>query len=171
MESFVWWSTAVVVTLAAAIDIFTRRIPNWLSLPYLAVGIAVSGFSGGPAGLARSLEGIGIAVGVTGILCYLRALGMGDLKLLAAVGAWIGPGQLVMALVVTGMAGGFLAVGYALWRGSLKKALGGTLRLIVEMPRRPFRPHPTLALGHAAAASIPYAPAIALGTMFSFLTR
>ena len=102
-----WWPTVVVLLIAVAIDIRSRRIPNWLSLPFLVAGMAVSGFRGGLAGFERSIAGIGLAVVVTGILCYLRGMGMGDLKLMAGVGAWIGPGQLVLALVATGIAGGF----------------------------------------------------------------
>jgi prepilin peptidase CpaA len=53
------------------------------------------------------MGGIALAT-VKGVLCWLRGMGMGDLKLCAAVGAWISPGQLGIVLVATGMAGGVL---------------------------------------------------------------
>src|SRR6266481_138857 len=102
-----WLPTVVVLVIAVAIDIRSRRIPNWLSLPFLAIGLVLSALRGGLPGFERSAEGVGLAVVVAGVLCYLRGMGMGDLKLFAAVGAWIGPGQLVVALVATGIAGGF----------------------------------------------------------------
>jgi prepilin peptidase CpaA len=171
MDSVAWWPTVFVVVMAAVIDIHSRRIPNWLSLPFLAGGVVVSALQGGWPGMMSSITGIGLATTVVGILCYLRAMGMGDLKLLAGVGAWVGPGQLVLALVVTGIAGGFLAVGYAIWHGSLGRSLDGTADLIREFPKQGFRPHLTITLDNAVALKMPYAPAIAIGTIFSFFAR
>jgi prepilin peptidase CpaA len=96
---------------------------------------------------------------------------MGDLKLFAAVGAWIGPGQLLVALIATGIAGGFLAAGYALWHRSLGKSLDGTGELLAGFGKTGLRPHATIALDNAQALKMPYAPAIAIGTMFSFFAR
>ena len=114
------------------------------SHPQLAVVAVSSSRNGGkrPAGrfsgFERSIAGIGLAIAVTGVLCYLRGMGMGDLKLLAGVGAWIGPGQLVLALVATGIAGGFLAVGYALWHRSLGRSLDSTADLIAGSQSKVF---------------------------------
>lgn len=163
-----WWPTFVVLVIAAAIDIRSRRIPNWLSLPFLVVGIVLSAWRGGLPGFERSIEGVGLAVAVAGVLCYLRGMGMGDLKLFAAVGAWVGPGQLFFALIATGIAGGFLAAGYALWHGSLGKSLDSTGELLAGFGKTGFRPHATIALNNVQALKMPYAPAIAIGTMFSF---
>ena len=166
-----WWPTVVVLVIAVVIDVRSRRIPNWLSLPFLLSGMVVSGLRGGSAGFVQSIEGIGLAVAVAGALCYLRGMGMGDLKLFAAVGAWIGPGQLFVALIATGIAGGFLAVGYALWHRSLGKSLDSTGELLAGFGRTGFRPHATIALDNVQALKMPYAPAIAIGTMFSFFAR
>jgi prepilin peptidase CpaA len=121
--------------------------------------------------MAQSMAGIGLAVAVLGILCYLRGMGMGDLKLCAAIGAWIGPGQLVLALVATGIIGGFLAVAYALRHGSLGKSLDSTAELVATVPKRGLRPHGAIVLDNGAALKMPYAPAIALGTIFSFFAQ
>jgi prepilin peptidase CpaA len=157
--------------IAVATDVRSRRIPNWLSLPFLLSGMVMNGLRGGPAGFVQSIEGIGLAVAVAGALCYLRGMGMGELKLFAAVGAWIGPGQLFVALIATGIAGGFLAVGYALWHRSLGKSLDSTGELLAGFGKTGFRPHATIALDNAQALKMPYAPAIAIGTMFSFFAR
>src|SRR5437867_11123115 len=108
MHSFAWWPTLVVLGVAVVTDISSRRIPNWVSLPFLAAGIAVNAVRGGWPAIGQSAAGVGIAVAVVGVFCYLRGIGLGDLKLCAGVGAWVGPGQLVMALVGTGIAGGVL---------------------------------------------------------------
>jgi len=168
MHSFVWWSTFIVVIVAAVIDICKRRIPNLLSLPFLMAGIVVNTHDKGLAGIEQSVGGIALAIGVLGILCYLRGMGLGDLKLCAAVGAWIGPEQLLIALVAMGFAGGILAAGYALWHGSLASAVDNTAELILELPKQGFRPHKAISLNNVSALKMPYAPAIALGTIFSF---
>jgi len=162
MLSIAWWPNVIVLVLAAGIDIFTHRIPNWLVVPFLVAGLVVQSIHGGLPGAGRSLAGMGVACLIFGIPCFLRAMGMGDLKLAAGVGAWVGPNQLLMALVFTGIAGGFLAVAYALGRGSLAMCLdrtGDLLRL-----RRDGK----IRLGSPVAVAMPYAPAIAIGTLFSF---
>jgi len=85
------------------------------------------------------------------------------------VGAWIGPSQLALAFVVTGIAGGVMAVVYALWNGCLGRCLDNTGDLLAHFGRVGIRPHRSITLDEREAISIPYAPAIAIGTLFSFL--
>jgi prepilin peptidase CpaA len=98
-------------------------------------------------------------------------MGMGDLKLAAGVGAWIGPGQLFLAFVVTGIVGGVFAVVYALRRGSLGRCLDGTSDLLAQFVSFRIRPHEQIRLDNSNTLSIPYAPVIAIGTLFSFFAR
>jgi prepilin peptidase CpaA len=171
MQTVAWWPTLIILVVATVVDIRSRRIPNWLSLPFLMIGLAGSAIRGGLPALGQSVAGIGVAVALTGILCYLRGLGMGDLKLCAAVGAWIGPGQLLFALIATGIAGGVMGVGYALWHGSLGKSFDGTAELLSGFRKRGLRPHPVIAMENRQRLKMPYAPAIAIGTIFSFFVR
>src|SRR5437899_7188286 len=67
MDSVALWATVVVVITAAVIDIFTRRIPNWLSLPFLVAGVAVSTVQRGMPGMVSSIAGIGLATAVMGV--------------------------------------------------------------------------------------------------------
>src|SRR5579871_5248233 len=97
MDSVAWWPTLGVLVVASAIDIHRRRIPNWLVFPFLIMGFIVSGWMGGLAGLGHSLAGMGLACLLFGLPCLLRGMGMGDVKLAAAVGVWIGPSQLFIA--------------------------------------------------------------------------
>jgi prepilin peptidase CpaA len=168
MNSVVWWATVSLVLVAAVWDVRTRRIPNRLVLPFLVAGLAFSAGRHGMAGFARSIEGIGLAVVAVGVLCWLRGMGMGDLKLCAAVGAWIGFTQLAVALVITAMAGGVMAIVWAARHGALEESFDGAADLAFGAVRRGFRPHPVLTLDHPRARGIPYAPAIAVGALFSF---
>ena len=171
MRSIAWWPVLALLVVATVVDIHSRRIPNWLVLPFLAAGVIVNTASYGVKGLGRSMGGIALAVAVTGVLCWLRGMGMGDLKLCAAVGGWIGPGQLGIALVATGLAGGVLALIWAACHGSLRESLEGSGDLVSAFWTQGVHPHPRLVLDNPSARTMPYAPAIAIGTIFSFFAR
>jgi prepilin peptidase CpaA len=166
----VWWISASVLVVASGIDIRTRRVPNWLAVPFLVAGLVVQSIAGRLPGAGRSLAGIAVASLLFGIPCWIGAMGMGDLKLAAGVGAWIGPGQFVTAAIFTALAGGVLATGWALWHGSLGASLDSAGDLLA--PWRPRQPGSSGKVRQATAATaIPYVPAIAIGTLLSFLAR
>ena len=161
----------MVLVTAAGIDLYARRVPNWLAVPYLLSGVLVQSTMGGLSGGGRSVAGVGLAVLLFGPPCFLRAMGMGDLKLAAGVGAWIGPSQFLFAFVVTAIVGGIMAVGYGLRSGSLGQCFDNTGELVVDLAKGRLQQHGDIRKGSAKARSIPYAPAIAIGTLFSFFAR
>lgn len=171
MHSLAWWSICIVLPAAAVIDMRTRRIPNWLSLPFLMAGLVGHSATEGLSGAGQSFAGLGLGLVLFGIPYLLHGSGMGDLKLGAGVGAWIGPSQLLLAFVATGIVGGVIAVGYALRRGRLGQCLDSTSDLLVHFARAGIRPHRSIRLEQPNRLSIPYAPAIAIGTLFSFLAQ
>jgi len=170
MNSIVWLPTLSLVAIATVIDLRCRRIPDWLVLPFLVAGMALGVSRNGLKGLEKSLGGIALAVLALGLFCALRGLGMGDLKLCAAVGAWIGCAQLGVALVVMAIAGGVMAVLQAALSGRIKESFDGASDLVFGFLRRGLHLHQTLALDHPGARRMPYAPAILMGTLFSFFT-
>jgi prepilin peptidase CpaA len=171
MQSIVWWPTLAVLAVATFTDLRSRRIPNWLVLPFLPVGIAVSAWLHGWHGLGQSLAGMAMGATIFGLLFCLGGMGMGDVKLCAAVGAWIGPSQLMIALVITGLAGGVMAVCWAAARGFLGSLFSGSADLVFGVKARGLRPHPELVLSNPRAHKMPYAPAIAIGTLMSFFAH
>ena len=171
MQSLALWSNLIVLVTASVTDLRSRRIPNWLVVPFLVSGIVVESLTDGWSGAGRSLSGVGLALLLFGLPCFLRGMGMGDLKLAAGVGAWIGPSQFFLAFVVTGIVGGIMAGSYALFRGSLGKSLDSTGNLFSHFRQTGIRPHADVRIDNPAGLSIPYAPAIAIGTLLSFLTR
>lgn len=168
MHSIAWWPTLIALIIATVSDIRSRRIPNWLVFPFLLAGMVVSAVTRGWSGLGQSVTGVLLAVFLLGIFYWLGGMGMGDLKLCAAIGAWIGPQQLMLALVVMGLAGGVMALAWAIGGGFLKESLSGAGDLVFGLRRRGFRPHATLVLTNPSTRKMPYAPAIAIGTIFSF---
>lgn len=171
MHSIAWWPTLIVLAIAVFTDIRSYRIPNWLVLPFLIAGLVISGVTHGWHGIAQSLLGIGLGTVVLGILCWMGGMGMGDMKLCAAVGAWIGPSQLTVALVVMGITGGIMALCWAIAGGFVGELFDGTGDLISAVKKHGIQPHPELSLDNPLTRKMPYAPAIAVGTIISFFSR
>jgi prepilin peptidase CpaA len=160
-----------VLCVATFTDLRSRRIPNWLSLPFMAAGILVSVWMHGWHGLAESMGGLGLGILIFGVLCWMGGMGMGDVKLCAAIGAWVGPAQLLLALVVTGLAGGIMALCWAIFGGFTGELLRGSGELVFGWRQRTTVAHPELMLSNPKARKMPYAPAIAIGTLISFFAR
>jgi prepilin peptidase CpaA len=168
MHNIAWWPTVGVLSIATFSDLRTRRIPNWLVVPFLLVGLVVSCVTQGMAGLGQSVLGLLLAAVVMGAFYLLGGLGMGDVKLCAGIGAWVGPEQMLMALVAIALVGGGIAVVWAISTGTLGQSLDSTGDLLHRFSKKGLRPHPEINLKNAQARPLPYAPAIAIGTVFSF---
>jgi prepilin peptidase CpaA len=168
LHSFAWWPTVTVLGVATYTDLRSRRIPNWLVLPFLVAGFAVSGWLYGWHGIFQSLEGAGLALAIYGLLFFMGGMGAGDVKLCIAIGAWVGPSQLFFALVITGMVGGVMALCWAAFGGFLKELFTGASGLIFSWKDKGGVRDPEMNLGNPKLRKMPYAPAIAIGTLISF---
>jgi prepilin peptidase CpaA len=171
MHTLAWWPTLVVMTVATVTDLRYRKIPNWLVFPFMGLGLVVACWAHSWHGLGQSLEGFGLGVLIYGLLFMMGGMGMGDVKLVAAVGIWVGPMQLLTAMIITGLAGGVIALCMGIAGGYLKDSLKGTVRLISGFKENGLRPHPELSLERPGAHKMPYAPAIAIGTLLSFFAH
>ena len=171
MHSIAWWPTVIALIIATFTDLRSRRIPNWLVFPFMIAGLAVSAWFKGWSGIGHSLTGLILGGLLFGILCWMGGMGMGDVKLCAAIGAWVGPGQLIIALVLTGMTGGIMALIWAACGGFLGELFSGSGDLLFGIRQRGLRPHPELVLSNPLTRKMPYAPAIAIGTLISFFSH
>lgn len=160
-----------VLAVATYTDLRSRRIPNWLVYPFLIAGFVVSGWTHGWHGILMSLEGLALGAVILGFFFWLGGMGMGDVKLCAAIGAWIGPSQLLIALVITGMAGGIMAICWAALGGFLGELFSGTSELVLGWKKRGQLAHPEMVLSNPKRRKLPYAPAIAIGTLLSFFSH
>lgn len=166
IHSFAWWPTVAVVGVATFTDLRSRRIPNWLVFPFLAVGIAVSAWLQGWHGAGQSLAGAALGLVIYGFLFWMGGMGAGDVKLCMAIGAWIWPYQLFIALVITGLAGGVMALVWAACGGFLKELFQHAGDLVFSAKERS-----EAVLSNPKRHKMPYAPAIAIGTLFSFFAH
>jgi prepilin peptidase CpaA len=150
---------------ATIVDIRQRRVPNVLTMGLASVGVvlAMAGVSGVTVGGALG----GLALGLALLLPahVFGATGAGDVKLLAAFGALLGPGGVFEAFLRAAILGGVMALVVALWRGRLRETLYGTAMLVTTRNRAV-----TASLEHPAANNrFPYAPAIACGAVLVVL--
>jgi prepilin peptidase CpaA len=107
-----------------------------------------------------------LALLIYGFLFWMGGMGAGDVKLCAAIGAWIGPSQLLIALVLTALVGGAMALVWAAQGGFLKELFQHTGGLIFSAKERG-----EAILSNPRRRKMPYAPAIAIGTLISFFAR
>ena len=81
----------ILLLTAAVFDVLYRRIPNWLTVSGVVLGLAMNTVIGAPeAGVVFALIGLLVAFGIYAGLYALRAMGAGDVKLMAAVEALVG---------------------------------------------------------------------------------
>jgi prepilin peptidase CpaA len=117
--------------MAALSDLRTRTIPNWLTLSFLCVGLALRSFAGAE-GLLDGMAGSAIALGLALPLFLLGALGGGDGKLLMGVGALLGVERLWVALLATAIVGGVLALAEVVRKRAVVGTLFGVHALVME---------------------------------------
>lgn len=140
-------------------EIKERRIPNWLTLGTIALGLGAAAIEHGTQGLVDSALGLAITGGVFLPFCLLGIVGGGDMKLMAGVGAVACYPLALRVLCDTCLAGGIIAIALMAWHGVLLTTLSNAARVIFGMPRRRD--------GLSKSPTVPYALAITFGTIFA----
>lgn len=153
----------IAVTTAAVTDLRWGKVPNWLTIPALGVGLLIGVVSAGATGLLMSLAGIALALALWIVTSVIGGtLGGGDIKLLAALGAIQGPRLLIYVFVISVGVGGIIAVATALYH----RTLGVSLRRLFQGLTSVFIAGiPTQIVNETGTTRFPYAPAIAIGTV------
>ncbi len=141
-------------------DLRSRRIPNWLTVPALLLGLAVNVALNGLAGLKTSL--LGAALGLVLLLPFvlLRALGAGDWKLAGALGSFVGPSLLVDLLLASVFVAGVMALALVVYKGRVRQTAGNIGHILVSLVT--FRlPGHAVTLDNPDALKVPYGVALA----------
>ena len=156
------------VICAALFDVRYRKIPNWLTLLGVLVGLGLNAFlyQGWP-GLRLSLMGLGIGFGIYFVLYALRAMGAGDVKLMAAIGSMVGWEDWVGIFIITAIVGGVAALLLVLLRGRLKKTLFNVSFILSEMKsgRPAYMGKEELDVRSPKSLGLPHGAVIAVGTL------
>jgi prepilin peptidase CpaA len=145
-------------------DLRSRRIPNWLTVPGLAIGIAVNTVLGGWSGLKASLLGAALGLGLLLPFVLLRALGAGDWKLAGALGSFTGPAMLLDLLLASVFVAGVMAVALVIYKGRVLQTLRNIGHILVSLVT--FRlPGSRVSLDNPDSLKVPYGVALALTVM------
>jgi prepilin peptidase CpaA len=156
---------AVALAVAAGVtDWRSRRIPNWLTVPGLLVGIAANTAFGGLTGLKSSLLGAGLGLLLLLPFVFLRSLGAGDWKLAGALGAFVGWEALLDILIVSVFVAGIMALGLVIYKRRLMETLRNIGRLLASMLTF-HMPGTEVSLDNPQSLKIPYGVALALTTV------
>jgi prepilin peptidase CpaA len=162
-------SSVLAVLLSGAVacvtDIQDRRIPNWLTGGSAAAALLLHVMLGGWSGLQQSA--LGWAVGILLFLPFflLNGMGGGDVKLLAAFGAWLGPRDVLWLAAYASMAGGVFAVLVAVRHRYVGALLGNLGRLVRFWWLAGPRPLPALTLERGTGPRLAYAVPLFVGAV------
>jgi prepilin peptidase CpaA len=163
---------AISVALVACVfDLYSRRIPNALTFGAAAVALVVAAALGGLSGASSSLTGLGVGLAVWLPIYALGGMGAGDVKLMAAIGAWLGPADAFYAAMFAAMAGGVLGVALAVAHGCARQTASNVQLLLVHWRVAGFTPHSQLTLARAASPRLAYAVPILTGTVMALWLR
>jgi prepilin peptidase CpaA len=166
----------VLLLLAMREDVRSHRIPNKLVLVGVVLGLGLNGLLPGglgfnsevPGGIGwlSALKGLALGVAVLLPIYLLRAMGAGDVKLMGMVGAFLGAGDLIGAVIATFIAGGVMALVVALWSRQLMNMLQNIkLMLFGGLLKMNAGQLPTMNDLPVSVAKLPYAVAITAGTL------
>ena len=163
---------AVAIALVAVTtDLKTRKIPNLLTFGSALAAVLLHGVTGGwsAAGLAVAGWAAGLALFLP--LFALGGMGAGDVKLLAAVGACVGPMAVVWVALFTSVAGGVMALAVASYSGSLRKAFDNLFCLVMYWRVEGPRPAPDMTLATHPGPRLAYAVPVLAGLVLTLWLR
>jgi prepilin peptidase CpaA len=168
-----WTSLVVLVigSIACVIDLRTHRIPNGLTYGAAIAALLVHTIDAGATGFATASTGWVAGVAMFFLPFALGGLGAGDVKLLAALGAWLGPTDTVWLALYTGVCGGAIALVSALAHGYLRTALRNISLLIGYWRVMGLAPLPALTLAESRGPRVAYGMAIFSGAVVTTWLR
>lgn len=141
-------------------DLRWRRIPNWLTVPALLIGVALNTVLGGWSGLKTSLLGTALGLALLLPFVLLRSLGAGDWKFAGALGGFTGPGLLVDLLLASVFVAGVMAVVLVIYKKRTRQTIRNIGHILISLVT--FRlPGTHVSLDDPDSLKVPYGVALA----------
>ena len=158
---------AVTALIAGLYDLRWRRIPNRLNITAALLGIVLNALFFHGHGVASAFLGIGVALLVYFPLYLLRGMGAGDVKLMMAIGAIVGPSNWFQIFVVTALCGGFFALCLIVFKRRFHDTVLNCYLMLSEMChlRAPHHSSAQLDVSSSAALRLPHGVSIAVGAL------
>jgi prepilin peptidase CpaA len=145
-------------------DLRSRRIPNWLNLSGVILGLGLNSLFSQGEGLKLAALGLGLALLIYVPLYLIRAMGAGDVKLMVAIGALIGPENWLVVFLTTAILGGIASLCLVVASNRLHVTLSNLSTIAIELShgRMPYRKDPSLDIHDQRALGLPHGTLIAI---------
>jgi prepilin peptidase CpaA len=142
----------------------SRRIPNWLTVPGLVLGIVVNSWLHGWPGAKASLLGAGLGLALLLPFVLIRSLGAGDWKFVGALGAFLGPENLLTVLLLGILVNGLMALIMIVRKKRLRETLRNLGRMLAAFLTMHL-PGPDLTLDNPDLVKVPFGVAVAIAVI------
>ncbi len=170
MKPVILAGAVVLALIAGWTDLRSRRIPNWLTVPGLVVGVVANTVLGGWSGLKTSLLGAVIGLALLLPFVLLRSLGAGDWKLAIALGGFTGPALLMDLLIASVFVAGLMAAALIIYKGRVRQTLRNIGHILISLVT--FRlPGTHVSLDNPESLKVPYGVALALTVVLYGILR
>jgi len=163
--------TLTIAGTACVTDLRTRRIPNILTFGAALAGLLFQFATGGVEALGQAALGWLLGAIVFLLPFALGGLGGGDVKLIAALGAWLGPVDAVWLVLYTGVAGGVMALGVSAVYGYLGTAVQNVKLLLSHWRVAGIQSVPEITLEGSRGPKLAYAFPILIGLVATLWLR
>ena len=178
MESLGFWHVAIAVllpgvVLASWIDWRYRKVPNWLNLSLILSGLTAQVIFHGWSGLWMGLLGMLLGFGLLIVPWLMHAMGAGDVKLMAAIGVWLGPLLTLRAFCVGAILAGAIAVamivlGRRLWQAYANL---GLIMTKLNSWKKAFSDFGSVQALKSSSQLLPYGVPLSIGTLIVMFSR
>jgi prepilin peptidase CpaA len=161
----IWILTLALTLFAALLDWRSRRIPNWLTVPALLLGVVVHTYLAGWHGALFALEGAGLALILLFPPVLIRALGAGDWKLMGAVGAFMGPVLILFIFFGSIFVAGLMAMVQMMLTHRVVETFRNMIVLVRGFFSFGLKAHPQISLDNPKSLKLPFGVAVAVATL------
>jgi len=171
MQLGFWETTCAIlipgILLASWIDYAQRRVPNWLNASLIVLGFAVQGCFHGWSGMATGFWGLVTGFGLLIVPWMMHGMGAGDVKLMAAIGVWIGPLLTFYSFALGAVIGGVAAVIMIVSTGRLHMACANMSLILSKCtnPRLMFDEYGSAKSFGTTSQLLPYGVPLTAGTL------
>jgi prepilin peptidase CpaA len=174
MDSALWMTACAVlvpgILWASWIDYRQRRVPNWLNAVIAASGFAAQAYCCGLHGLGMALAGVLVGFGVLIVPWLMHGMGAGDVKLIMAIGVWLGPYLTFLSFCVGAIVGGIIAGVMILSTGRLWNAYANLATITQKVCDRSkvFSEFGSAKSFGSTSQLLPYGVPLTIGTLIVF---